>query len=243
MKQRNKVIYVTMLLTICMAVTPAMGSMIKADHKTLVPIQTNAEKLVTIEFVDCTNAVPIKKEITMPKAEWISIQNELRAIKSGLSVQDTLIAQLAVYKKHHLVSNEVTTKGLLQKFNKKMESVRIPALIQKIHTTPIINNSIFNAMCAILFTLDNGTTAVLGLNSFINLIGFDIVSFHKGYASTDIVTTGILQRSVPPGNYVGAMFGFFGYWSGERVSVGIYHSLTAAGFTVFTVWLPIPASA
>jgi len=240
MKQRNKAIYVTMLLTMCMAVTPAMGSMMKAEHKTIIPIQTSAGELVTIEFIDCTNAVPMKKEITMPRSEWISIQSELRAIKSGSSIQDTLIAQLAVYKKHHLVSNDVTTESLLQKFNKKMGTMNIPAITRKIHSTPIINNSIFNAMCAILFTLNNGTTVVLGLNTFINLIGFDIISFHKGYASTDITTTGILERSVPPGNYIGAMFGFFGYWSGERVKPGVYSSLTAAGFTVFTVWLPSP---
>jgi hypothetical protein len=190
--------------------------------------------------MDCTNFVPIKKEVSIPRSEWVSIQNELRAIKSGLSVKDTLIAQLTIYKKHHLVSNDVTTENLLQKFNKKIETVNIPVLERKIHTTAI-NNSIFNAMCAILFTLKNGTTAVFGLNTFINLIGFDIVSFHKGYASTDITTTGVLQRSVPPGNYVGAMFGFFGYWSGERVKLGVYSNLTAAGFTVFTVWLPLPA--
>lgn len=241
MKQRNKVLYVTMLLSLCLVVTPAMGSMIKADHHTIIPIQTTTGDLVTIDFVDCTNIVPVKKEVSMPRTEWISIQNELRAIKSGLSVQDTLIAQLAVYKKHQLVSNEVTTEILLQKFNKKIDTSNTPTIARKMHTTPL-NNTVFNAMSAIFFTLQNGTTGVLGLNTFINVIGFDIVSFHKGYASTDITTTGILgSRSAPPGNYVGAMFGFFGYWSGIKVKLGVYSNLTAAGFTVFTLWLPISA--
>ncbi|HVQ01082.1 MAG TPA: hypothetical protein VMT57_06165, partial [Candidatus Thermoplasmatota archaeon] len=56
--------------------------------------------------------------------------------------------------------------------------------------------------------------------------------------STDITTTGMLgQQTAPPGNYVGTMFGFFGYWHGTKVKTGVYSDLTASGFTVFTVWL------
>jgi len=238
MKQSNKIICITMLVIISLAtITPAMGSMIKADHQTIVPLQTSSPQYVTIEFVDCTNIVPIRKEVTMPRAEWLSLQNDIRAIPKGLSIQDSLNAQLTVYKKHHLVSPTVTTESLLQKFNTK--DMNIPAFARKIHTTPI-NNSVVNAMCAILFDLQNGTTVVFGLNSFINLIGFDIISFHKGYA-TEITTTGVLgQRSAPAGTYVGTMFGFFGYWSGTKVKTGVYSDLTASGFTVFTVWLPLP---
>jgi hypothetical protein len=217
-------------------ITPAMGSMIKADHQTTVQVQNSTSKYVTVDFIDCTNVVPIRKEVTMPKTEWISLQNDLRAIPTGLSIQETLSAQLAVYQKHHLVSNTVTTDSLLQKLNKI--NLNLPAFTRKIHASPI-NNSVVNAMCAILLTLQNGTTAVFGLNSFINLIGFDIFSVHKSYA-TQITTTGILgQRSAPAGTYAGAMFGFFGYWSGTRVKTGVYSDLTASGFTVFTLWVPL----
>jgi len=239
MKQRNKIIVITMLLVIGLAtITPAMGNMIKADHQTIVPLQTNSSKYVSIDFVDCTNIVPIRKEVTMPQAEWMSLQNDLRAIPKGLSMQDTLSTQLAVYKKHHLVSPTVTTDSLLQKFNTK--NMNTPSFTRKIYTTPI-NNSVVNAMCAILLKLENGTTAVFGLNTFINLIGFDIFSFHKGYA-TEITTTGVLgERSAPAGNYAGTMFGFFGYWFGTKVKTGVYSDLTASGFTVFTIWLPLPS--
>jgi len=224
-----------MLLIIGLAtITPAMGSMIKADHQTVVSLQTSSSQYVTIDFVDCTNIIPIRKEVTMLKTEWMSLKTDLRAIPKGLSVHDTLNAQLAVYKKHNLVSPSVTTASLLQKFN-----MNTPNFARKIHISPI-NNSVVNAMCAILLKLENGTTAVFGLNTFINLIGFDIITFHKGYAS-EITTTGILgERSAPPGNYAGTMFGFFGYWFGTKVKTGVYSDLTASGFTVFTVWLPLP---
>jgi ethanolamine utilization microcompartment shell protein EutS len=230
MKQRNKIICITMLLIISMAtITPAMGSMIKADH------QTNASTSVTIDFVDCTNCVPMRKEVTMTRTEWLSLQNDLQAISKELSVQDTLGAQLAVYQKHHLVSNDVTTQSLLQKLSVKMEHATIPSSVKTMKPSTTI---ILNAMCAILLNLQGGKTVVLGLNTFINLIGFDIVSLHKGYASTDITTTGVLgQQIAPPGNYVGTLFGFFGYWYGTKVKTGVYSDLTASGFTVFTMWI------
>jgi hypothetical protein len=104
----------------------------------------------------------------------------------------------------------------------------------------IINNSIFSAMSAITFTLQNGTTVVLGLNTFINIIGFDIISFHKGYATSGIQTNGLISDSVPSVTYAGVMFGFLGYWFRVKTSAALYSSVTIAGLTVITVWLPVP---
>ena len=70
--------------------------------------------------------------------------------------------------------------------------------------------------------------------------GFDIISFHKGYATNGIQTNGLISDSVPPGEYAGFMFGFFGYWFGVKTSTGVYSSVTVAGLTIITVWLPIP---
>ena len=97
-------------------------------------------------------------------------------------------------------------------------------------------------MCAIDFELTNGTTFVFGLNTFVNYIGFDIISFHHGYATNWIDTKGLLTSSTPPGEYIGSMFGFLGYWLGEKTGTGGYSNVTVAGFTVFTAWLPIPVS-
>jgi hypothetical protein len=228
-----------MLFIISMAtITPAMGSMKKADQQINAPLQTSSTAQVTIDFVDCTNMVPIRKEVTIPRAEWISLQNDLQAIPKGLAAKDALSAQLAVYQKHCLVSSDVTSGILLQKLNKKFEHATVPAFAREMKPSTTF---ILNAMCAILFNLQGGKTVVFGLNTFINLIGFDIVSFHKGYASTDITTTGVLgQQTAPPGNYVGTMFGFFGYWYGTKVKTGVYSNLTASGFTVFTLWISTP---
>ncbi len=234
MKQRNKIICIVMLFTISLTtISPVLGSTTQANHLTLMPLQTGSPQYVIIDFVDCTNIVPIRKEVAMLKTEWISLRNELRAISTGLSVRNTLSAQLAVYQKHGLVSPQVTSDSLFRRFNtNSLVSER------KMHASPL-NDSVINAMCAILLDLTNGTTAVFGLNSFINLIGFDIISAHKGYA-TQITTTGLLgQRSAPAGTYAGTMFGFFGYWSGTKVKTGVYSDLTASGFTVFTLWVPL----
>jgi len=55
-----------------------------------------------------------------------------------------------------------------------------------------------------------------------------------------IQTNGLISRSVPAGEYVGFMFGFLGYWLGEKIMAGVYSNVTAAGFSVITVWLPLP---
>jgi len=193
------------------------------------------------DFFDCTGVIPIKKEITLPKSDWIALRNELRTIrKSSTSIEESLNAQLTVFKEYNLISNDVTYKNFISKAVEKSKNSNLPRIFNKIQTTPIINNSIFNAMCVINFDLTNGTTAVFGLNTFINYIGFDIVSFHRGYAIDGIDTKGILSREAPPGEYVGFMFGFFGAWIGEKISTGFYSNVTVAGFSVITAWLPIP---
>jgi hypothetical protein len=240
MKYGGKIVYLIVLLVAGLMVTPALGSMQKASHR-ITASQYTSIGTVTLDFVDCTGAVPVKKEITIPKTEWIAIRNELQAIStSSASMEETLQNQLSVLQKHNLVSPDVTIEQLLSKTNARTNTAKMNSLVQRIHAAPIINNSIFNAMCAINFVLTNGTTGVFGLNTFVNLIGFDIISFHKGYATNGIQSNGLISRLVPPGVYVGAMFGFLGYWLGEKVSAGVYSNLTAAGFTIFTVWLPIP---
>jgi hypothetical protein len=87
---------------------------------------------------------------------------------------------------------------------------------------------------------ENGSTLVFGLNTFINIIGFNIVSVHKGYAPDGIQITGLISASVPPGEYAGFIFGFFGYWFGEKISTGVYSNLTCAGLAIITAWVPLP---
>jgi len=240
MKNIGKIVCLTVLLVAGLMVTPAIGSMSKAGHR-IITSQNITTESVTLDFVDCTGAVPVKKEITMSKTEWISVCNELQEISTpGASMKETLSAQITVFQKHNLVSDDVTSHSLLSKTNQRTNNGKIQSLIQRMNTAPLINNSIFSAMSAITFTLQNGTTVVLGLNSFVNYIGFDIISFHKGYTSTGIQTNGLISDSVPPGTYVGVMFGFFGYWLGVKTSTALYSSVTVAGLTIITVWLPVP---
>jgi hypothetical protein len=150
-------------------------------------------------------------------------------------------AQLSVFQKHHLVSQGANIDALLVKFNKKTNNGLFRSLQERVPKSLPINNSIFSALSAISFSLENenGSTLVFGLNTFINIIGFNIVSIHKGYATNGIQTNGLISSSVPPGEYAGFIFGFFGYWFGEKISTGVYSNLTVAGLAIITAWVPV----
>jgi hypothetical protein len=238
MKFGGKIVIIITLLVAGLMVTPVLGSLNKAGHLITLP-NKNIES-VTLDFMDCTGTFPVKKEVTMSKAEWNSISNELHAISaSRTSMKESFSAQLNVLQKHHLVSPDINVDSLLSKFTKKTNTGTIKSLQERIHSTELINNSVFSVLCAITYTLENGTTIVLGLNSFVNYIGFDIISFHKGYATSGIQATGLISDSVPPGEYIGFMFGFFGYWFGQRTSTAVYSNVTVTGLTFITFWLPI----
>jgi hypothetical protein len=239
MKNMGKIMCLTVLLIAGLLVTPAIGSMSNAGHRNIASQVVNTES-ITLDFIDSTGAVPVKKEITLSKAEWSSICNELQEISArGSSMKETFSAQLTVFQKHHLVASEINPDSLLAKFNEKNNVGKIRALQERMHPVPLINNSVFSAMSAITCTLESGTNIVLGLNTFVNYIGFDIISFHKGYATGGIQTNGLITRSVPAGTYAGVMFGFFGYWFGAKTSTGVYSSVTLAGLTIITFWLPV----
>jgi hypothetical protein len=155
-------------------------------------------------------------------------------------MRDTLRGQFTVLQNHHLISSATSIDKLLSKKTERIHPEKIQSLVNRMNVTPLINNSLFSAMSATFFEIRNGTNAVFGLNSFINVIGFDIVSFHKGYAVDGIRTNGLISKSVPAGEYFGSMFGFFGYWFGTKVSTGIYSNVTVAGLSIVTAWVPIP---
>ena len=243
MKKIGSIVCIVLLLFVGVLITPVMGSMQKADvtEQPIIRCASETEDLVTIDFVDCTGKVPVKKEVKLHRSEWIDIRNELRSIRrsSGSSLQ-LLNDQFSVLKKHDLVSDDFSFKNTMGKKIERLNSLKRPHFFNGARPTPLLNNSLFNAMCAIDFELTNGTTGVFGLNTFVNYVGFDIISFHHGYAQDGIDTKGVLATATPPGEYVGVMFGFLGYWLGEKISVGFYSTVTVAGFTVVTAWLPIP---
>jgi hypothetical protein len=237
MKWRGEIVCLTVLLVAGLLVTPALGSMIKADHHNSAPTLTTES--VTFDFVDSTGVIPITKEVTIPKSEWTLMNNELNAITaSGTSMTEIFTAQFKIFQKHNLVAPDVNIVTLLNAFNKRTNNGLVKSLQNKIHSPSALNNTLIGFLCAITCTIDSGTTVVLGLNTFVNYVGFDIVSFHKGHTSTGIQVNGLVTDSVPPGNYVGFMFGFFGYWFGQKTSTAVYSNVTVAGLTIITLWLP-----
>ncbi len=84
-------------------ITPALASTTQAGYQTK-SVRKNSET-ITVEFIDVTGAIPIKKEITMSRVEWNTITNELQAIStSEKTMSGKFAAQLSVFQKHHLVS-------------------------------------------------------------------------------------------------------------------------------------------
>lgn len=243
MKKIGSIICVVLLLFVGLSITPAMGSIQKADvtEQPIIRCAFETEDMVTIDFVDCTGGVPVKKEVKLLRSEWMDLRNELRSIRrSSESSIQLLNAQFSVLKKYDLVSDDFSFEDVVGKKVEKFNSLKRPRFFDGARPTPLSNNYLFNTMCAIDFELTNGTTAVLGLNTFLNYMGFDILSFHHGYALDGIDTKGVISANTPPGEYVGFMFGFLGYWLGEKIGTGFYSNVTVAGFTVVTAWLSIP---
>jgi len=244
MKRKGGVICIALLLVGILSITPAMGSMHKATFTT-VPQDSSMKtnEMITIEVVDCTHTAPITKEITISKVTWDQFNNELQSIdKTTMSPDKILIVQLNIFKKYHLLSETESYESVVGQAMKTSQRIKLPLWMRTTTAGPILNNSIFSAMCAINFELTNGTTFVFGLNSFVNFIGFDIVSFHLGDARDGIETNGIFPKKTDPGRYVGFMFGFLGAWTGQKTSTGFYSNVTVAGFSVITAWLPVQPS-
>ena len=225
------IIGIIVLLIASLSCTPALGSIGKGETTVI-----ETKQMVTLDLFDTTGSRPVRNQVQITRVEWNMLRQEFREIRERSDTfADSLRGQIVVMQEYGLLSEDVCFEDVMDRFE---GSVRLSRF--GIDRTPIINNSAFNAMCAIDFELTNGTTVVLGLNTFINYIGFDIFSVHKGYAVNGIDTKGLLDRATPAGEYVGFMFGFLGYWLGEMDNPGFYSNMTAAGFTVITGWVPLP---
>ncbi len=111
-------------------ITPALASTTQAGYQTK-SLTKNIET-ITIDFIDVTGAIPIKKEITMSKVEWDTITHELRAISaSEKTMSGKFAAQLSVFQKHHLVSEATNIDALLMKFNKRTNNGLFRSLQEK----------------------------------------------------------------------------------------------------------------
>jgi len=224
MKRRGIEICIALLLFAGLAITPALGSIAEAG----------ATNKVTVYFWDLTGKRPVKKVLEFTPSEWTDFKNQIREIRAtSTSMEDSLNAQFALFKEHGMISYDTTYESLKTSAMERFSNRR--------HTqprAPLAGDIIVNAICAISFQLTNGTTLVFGLNTFINLVGFDIISFHKGY-SPDGVTTlgGLLVQSTTAGEHIGSMFGLLGYWFGTKTGTGTYSDVTVSGFTVGTFWL------
>lgn len=213
------------LIVVGLVITPATASVLDESDDT-----------ITIYFWDCTGEKPVKNTVEFTTTEWNNLKNEIREIRtSDLSIEESFNEQFEILQQYNLIDYQVSYQDLEQKANEKFANKKSRRVIN-----PLPDNFIFNAMCAINFELTNGTTLVFGLNTFINLVGFDIISFHKGYTPDGIETKGLASQSTDPGEYLGSMFGFLGYWYGTATGVGQYSDLITAGFTVVTSWLPSP---
>jgi hypothetical protein len=234
MKHMGNMLGLIVLLVVGFAIAPATGSVYYATND-----QQLIETMVDIEIWDFTQDQPVNTIYEIPQSQWTIIKNELDAVKdSSTTIENLMTHQLTILQNHELISNDVDINNL--KPRTVTQSIKQNLFKKSLVRDSILNNSVISAMCAINFELANGTTFVFGLNTFINLIGFNIISAHTGYSPTGIEAKGLQSKTTTPGDFVGIMFGFLGYWYGEQTGTGQYSSLTVAGFTFITAWFPIP---
>lgn len=232
MKIRGGITLGIILLFVGFSFSPATGSIIEADDN---QIYTQEEK-IQVHFYDTTGFGPTKQIIELTETEWLELRLELREIRASSNTMEELLDnQVKIFKQYDLVSEDVTYDEIQQKANKRFENRPFKRPI-----APAVNNVIFNMVCAISFELDSGNSFVFGLNTWINIIGFNIISFHRGHSPDGISTLGgLLAQETEPGNYTGVMFGFFGYWMGTKTGTGTYSDVLCAGFSVTTAWIPL----
>jgi len=236
MKIRGGIILGIVLLFVGLVISPATGGIIEACEPAYSPL--NEDESVSVYFWDITGKIPEKQVIEMTESEWTILQDEIRNIKiTSESLEQSLNGQFNLFKEYGFIEGDISYESLKEKANENFNNK--PNLPPR---EPLNGNVILNAICAISFDLDDtSNTWVFGLNTFINLIGFDIISLHRGYSPSGINTLGgLLGQSTGPGNYIGFMFGFLGYWAGTKTATGRYSELIAAGFTVMTAWIPLP---
>ena len=230
------VILCTIILFVGFIISPATGNIFEADVlKQNLNVQNN-EETITVYFLDFTEKRPVEKSIDMTATEWNMLKSEIREIReTSQCIEESINAQLDIFYEYDLIDNQITYNDLQKNANEVFKHKA-----QRTSRTPLFENVIFNMICAISFELESGNNLVFGLNTFINIIGFNIISVHKGYSPDGISTLGgLLAQETDPGEYVGMMFGFFGYWFGTKTGTGTYSDLICAGFTVTTLWLPI----
>ena len=232
------------VLLVGMVSIPAVGFHEEAAVQDMLVVMCETpieDEVISVVFWDHTGLVPVKVEQELLRSEWLMLRSELRDIRqSDLSLEESLEAQFTVFQKYGFLSEDVAMDRLMVSLQNRLERSRLSRMFRDINRLQLLNNSNFNAMCVINFELINGTTFVFGLNTFINLIGFDIISIHKGYAVDGIETKGLFSKTTEAGEYGGVMFGFFGAWIGDQTSTGFYSNVTVAGFTVITGWVSLP---
>ena len=226
MKKWGGIICIIILLFAGLSIPPAVGSVVEA-------VETNEGETVTVFFWDNTGKIPVKQEIDILKSDWEELKDKLDDIrKESSSFKELFNAQSKLYNDYGFATEDVTYEQLDKKAGFRNNIYR--------PRNPLPENFIINAICAISFTLDTCDTFVFGLNTFMNLVGLDIVSVHRGNTSSGITTFGgLLEQTADPGEYFGFMFGFLGYWAGTKTGTGTYSDLDCAGFTVITSWIPI----
>ncbi|KYK22157.1 hypothetical protein AYK21_04135 [Thermoplasmatales archaeon SG8-52-2] len=229
MKKWGGIFCIIILLFAGLSITPAIGSVVEA-------VESEEGEKVTISFWDCTGRRPVKQELELLESDWEELKDKLNEVtKTSESFKELFNAQRDLYNNYGFNTDSKSFDILNQRANERFKNRIFRQAVK-----PLPENFIVNAICAISFTLDTCDTFVFGLNTFMNLVGLDIISVHRGNTSSGITTFGgLLEQTAEPGDYVGFMFGFLGYWSGTKTGTGTYSDLNCAGFTVITSWIPI----
>lgn len=234
MKKWVGIFWGVILLLAGFSIAPATGSTIEAGKVITEDCESlGTDEIVEVYFWDCTGEKAEKTVFEFTDTEWNKLCERLREIRqTSQSIEESFNAQISILSEMGINKADATYESLEEVAKVKYKN-KHNNIIKKLPRSDLL----FNSMCSINFELDTGTTYVLGLNTFINLVGFNIISFHNGHTPDGIVTRGSTEITGDPGDYIGSMFGFLGYWFGTKTGSLTYSDLVVVGFTVLTFWI------
>ena len=195
-------------------------------------------EMVDVTVLEFLGEKTIKSVKKMSADEVKTLYREFKRVdeKKSLSFEEKFDEKVLILKEMGLIENFLSCREMREKAFEKWKNVEV---LKEFLNKKAGGNAVFNMFSSIAFGL-KGLNVVAGLNTFIPIVGLDLFSFHAGTSKMGISTNGVFgQQNGESGNYVGVMFGFFGYWIG--IGFVVYPQLVCLGVTIATMWLPVPS--
>ena len=101
------------LLVVGFAVSPATGSTFEAAD-----YAQESMKYTEIEFWYCTNSIPMRTVLTLPKSEWNVIKYELhQAMEESTPLEEHMAKQMRILYRHDIILSDGDINVIKSRFS------------------------------------------------------------------------------------------------------------------------------